>query len=140
MSRPARRRSMVSWWSRCAALALVSGALGCGSADVEGTWDGTWHTDMGIYGGTLFLSLEQDGDEVFGTVNTTGTLCVASGSLTGDVSDDRMLATYSNGAGGSVRLDAKIDDVDDRMFGAYEVMSGLCMGANGTFEVIRRSD
>jgi hypothetical protein len=121
----------LEWMMGPVALLLV----GCGPADVEGDWEGTWRS--GIFKGGISMSLTQDGDTVDGTFDLDGTGCVGSGSVTGSLSARDLTLELANSVGGTIAVDGRVGAGDDRISGDFEVTGGWCENADGSLELSR---
>lgn len=107
----------------------------CAPVDVEGRWVGTWHSTLWANDGAMTLDLTQDGDEFEGTFDLSGTVCVGSGSVDGSVDGRRFDAVLSNGIGGEVVLDGRVNAASDGIDGDFEVTGGWCDEASGRFDL-----
>ena len=116
------------------AAALLIGT-GCAPVDVEGVWVGTWRAALWTDDGGMTLDLSQDGDEVTGDFDLTGTLCVGSGRVDGSIDRRKFDVVLYNGIGGEIVLDGNVNAASDGIDGDFDVTGGLCDGARGTFKV-----
>ena len=117
-----------------AGLALLC-CQACAPVDLEGTWVGTWHATLWADDGSMTLDLTQDGDDIGGTFDLGGTVCVGSGHVDGSVDGRQFDAVLSNGIGGTVALDGRVNAASDRIDGDFEVTGGWCDNATGKFNV-----
>lgn len=129
-------RGTLYGWLRvgAAAVALLFGNA-CAPVDVEGTWFGTWRSALWTEDGSMTLDLSQDGDEVSGTFDLSGTWCVGSGRVDGSVDGRNFDVRLVNGIGGEISLDGRVNAASDKIDGDFEVTGGLCEDARGSFEV-----
>ncbi|MBW2527976.1 MAG: hypothetical protein JRI23_27595 [Deltaproteobacteria bacterium] len=123
-------------WFRVGVVGIVAlGCQACAPVDLEGRWVGTWRATLWADDGGMTLDLTQDGDEVEGTFDLSGTVCVGEGRVDGSVDGRQFDATLSNGVGGEVVLDGRVNAASDRIDGNFEVTSGWCDNATGRFDV-----
>lgn len=114
-------------------LAALLLAPACGPADVEGRWEGEWHSS--IWSGSLTLELTQDGDTFEGSFVLGGTGCVGDGDVSGTVDGHDFSATMRNKVGGEVHLEGNVGAANEKMDGDFEVTGGWCQDARGTFNL-----
>ncbi|MBI5192008.1 MAG: hypothetical protein HZA08_01045 [Nitrospirae bacterium] len=104
------------------------------SINVTGNWSGSWNSENGINGGTVSLSLSQNGSDISGTITMGGSPCFSVGNISGSVSGNNI----SSGAvfTGSLRVDFDGTAVGNDMNGSYAVIKGgACTGDSGTWMV-----
>jgi hypothetical protein len=109
---------------------------GCGGAfdtpeAYDGNWSGTWKLGNDSAAGDVTMDLDHDGDKITGTVSLSGSLCVGSATLVGEVDASGLSGSFTNGIG-TVSLEGSIDDTD-ALRGSFSVTGGLCAGSQGTF-------
>ncbi|MEN6475926.1 MAG: hypothetical protein ABFD81_18065 [Syntrophaceae bacterium] len=103
--------------------------------DASGSWAGTWYSLNAINGGELSFELEQDGDDLTGTANFTGSPCFAGGSFAGKIDGEKITGTMT--AGGIVVKVAMTITGND-VNGSYLVESGgACTNDGGTITASR---
>ena len=123
-------------WLRLVVVGLVAGLCqACAPVDLEGQWVGTWRATFWANDGGMTLDLTQDGDEVGGTFDLSGTACVGGGRVDGSVDGRQFDATLSNGIGGEIVLDGRVNAASDKIDGQFEVTGGWCDNATGRFDV-----
>jgi hypothetical protein len=121
---------------RAAAIAAIPFLLSaCGPANVMGTWTGTWSLSDNSAGGTISLDLQQDGRNVSGSFSLGGSICVNSGTVDGTIAGQKLDVTISNGVGGNAHLTGTVDAAAANIDGDFDVTTGLCSGATGSFHV-----
>jgi hypothetical protein len=66
---------------------------------LTGTWVGTWtRTSPAIPGaGDLTLTVQQQGNTILGTVTETGSACITTAEVTGNVNGSTVTFQFSNG-------------------------------------------
>ncbi len=65
--------------------------------DVSGSWEGTWQSSLVPSGGILLAALTQDGEELTGEVDVTGSPCLTRESTVGSLIDDSVVLGISRG-------------------------------------------
>jgi tetratricopeptide (TPR) repeat protein len=123
--------------SAAAAGGLAAAASGGGGDDgdtstttnLTGVWSGTWNESTGDTGNVSF-DLTQTNTSVSGSVSTTGSNCISTGTLSGTLAGNQLTGTIQS-VNGSVSLNATATSTS--MNGTYEVTSGECIGDTGSF-------
>jgi hypothetical protein len=125
--------------SKYLAAIIVGSALltGC-SADVEGTWMGTWTSSGGGGSEELLVTLRQSGSDLSGGL-TRGPSCLAGAEVEGSATSDEVTLVASSGDD-RMTLTGKVDsDNSDKMTGTYQIAgSGSCSADSGAWELTRR--
>lgn len=106
-------------------IALLALALGCGSAQPNGTKSAS-HLEDGYVDDSYAASLYDDGSDVYGFASD-GSLAVDGGTVSADGGFVGVLPTCSNRPSGRTQIDAvvRVDKYD-----------GLQRGRNGTHEIL----
>ena len=100
---------------------------------LEGTWSGTWETDVPQVHGTFSWVIESTPDGFTGTIHVDDTTCVSNGSVEVTLDGDRITV-------GLVQAEQPVTFTGtvsgDEMSGTYD--AGTCPPPNaGTWEAIR---
>lgn len=106
-----------------------------GSSSLAGAWSGTWKSDSGV-GGTVSMSITQDGDSLSGTASMTNSTCLENAKLSGTVNgDDVMIDVTSGDTHATVHLTVTATNQID---GTYDAVSvGICSGDTGIVDATR---
>jgi len=90
------------------ALALAAGSGGGGGGDdggttpspknISGDWRGSWTEKEGTGSGEINLSLSQSDTSINGTASVTGSECISTGTVSGNISGDQVTLTIVSGA------------------------------------------
>jgi hypothetical protein len=104
-----------------------------GGVDLEGTWSGTWETDVPQVHGTFSWVIESTPDGFRGTIHVDDTTCVSNGSVEVTLDGDRIRV-------GLVQAEQPVTFTGtvsgDEMSGIYD--AGTCPPPNaGTWEAVR---
>lgn len=131
-------------------LALALGASSCPSgiggggggataaADVTGTWDGTWDSHGGHFGGASMV-LTQVGTSADGNGALDGSICVFGQVVSGQVNGDRFSGSYTS-ATTAVTFTLTLSGAgDNHLDGTFLVtLGGVCTGDSGTISMTRQ--
>lgn len=108
-------------------------ATGPTSPTLEGTWAGTWQTDVAQVNSTFTWEIEATADGFSGTIDVQGTSCISNGSVDVAVDGDRITVGLVQ-AEEPVTFTGTISG--DRMSGTYD--AGTCPPPNsGSWEAVR---
>ena len=104
-----------------------------GDAVLEGTWSGTWDTDVPQVNGTFSWVIDATADGFTGTIDVQGTNCISNGTVEVVLEGDRITV-------GLVRAEEPVTFTGtvsgDQMSGTYD--AGTCPAPNsGTWEAVR---
>lgn len=104
-----------------------------GDAVLEGTWSGTWDTDVPQVNGTFSWVIDATADGFTGTIDVQGTNCISNGTVEVALEGDRITV-------GLVRAEEPVTFTGtvsgDQMSGTYD--AGTCPPPNsGTWEAVR---
>ena len=97
--------------------------------NLTGAWVGTWTEIDGVGNVSLDLTQAQGSNTVSGSVSTTGSDCITTGTLSGTLTGDQLTGVIQS-VDGSVSLNATVNSTS--IIGTYEVTSGDCSGDAGT--------
>jgi hypothetical protein len=108
-------------------------ATGPTAPTLEGTWSGTWQTDVAQVSGTFTWEIEATADGFTGTIDVEGTSCISSGSVDVTLDGDRITVGLVQ-AEEPVTFTGTISG--DQMSGTYD--AGTCPPPNsGSWEAVR---
>ena len=104
-----------------------------GAIDLEGTWSGTWETDVPAVHGTFSWVIESTPDGFTGTIQVDDTTCVSNGTVDVSLQGDKITI-------GLVRAEEPVTFTGtvsgEQMSGTYD--AGTCPPPNsGTWEAVR---
>jgi hypothetical protein len=105
------------------------------SSSLAGTWGGTWKSNSGV-GGTVSMTITQNGNALSGTASMTNSTCLENAKLDGTISgDDVMIDVTSGDTKASVHLTVTAPGQID---GTYDAVSaGICSGDTGIVDITR---
>lgn len=126
---------------------LVVALGGCGAVDsildsmktnIAGYWEGSWVSRFHGSTGGVTVDMAKSGDGYTGVVTFTGSACLASVDVTGNVSNTDQIAFGAVSVERSVHFTGSVNG--NLMEGRYELIAqeGSCLQDSGTF-IIQRS-
>jgi tetratricopeptide (TPR) repeat protein len=105
------------------------------TADLNGTWRGSWTDNSDGSTGTATLALTQSGTSVNGTVSIPGDTCLPEGTVTGTFSGNSASLTITSGAE-SITANGTLNTGTKTLSGTWNYANSAsteCAGGSGTF-------
>jgi tetratricopeptide (TPR) repeat protein len=97
--------------------------------NLTGDWAGTWSDSSGTDNGNISLSLTQTNNTVNGNASITGSECISTGTISGNVAGNTLESVIQTGTD-TASFNANCTSTS--MNGTLEVTSGPCIGNTGT--------
>ena len=125
----------------CVGLTACGAGGGAGSnsgqtVNLAGFWQASTVSGLG-FDTSLSGTIAQNGEQLSGTMNITGSPCAISGTLSGTISGSRVSLSLSEGQQ-SVSLSGTASADGSSISGTYQGQSGGCLsGDSGTFTATR---
>jgi hypothetical protein len=121
-----------------AALALTTAcsATSSSTADVTGSWTGTYADSKSGVTGPLAASFSEQNGSLGGTLTiSSGWLCAAStqGNVSGSVDGTQVQASAVFGVAAALSFTGNV--TGNTMSGTYQITSGVCAGGTGSFSL-----
>lgn len=98
--------------------------------DINGSWKGTWSSNITDNSGTVSVVLLLNGTVISGSMDLSGSPCISTGVINGTVSGNSVSFGVISGDD-EIQFSATYSD--GIISGTYSVTTGLCSGDEGTF-------
>ena len=111
------------------------GSSASGSSSLSGSWTGSWRSNSGVGGGVTF-AITQNGNDISGTAQMTGSVCLENAKVTGIADGDDV---HIDVTAGDTKASAHLTITGaNQIDGTYDALSaGVCSGDTGTISASR---